>query len=462
MLFLTYMRLQFNGFPMVSCLFEPRLNQSNNSDYQPCDFPRKISSETGIKPFQIVRSNLNFSLLFLLTITFGVSMHAWADIANTNRNPISKILSDWSIRKRDAGIVSYRYTGSTTWPIGAFNYLLQPNELLTTNSEENLPKLETKGVLSLTATLDFRNSRCRIDCVEEKFEPFMRIVSRWHLLTAGHDLVRATQILEKADVDKQKKVDFTIMKGEKQPEYILNKGYNAPLLFGSGVVPTKNQRVKEIAMSPENDQNAFIFTGYLEEPGRTLAVLRVDAFETYKQTNYYWVDLASDSAIVKYVEKNGDSQHTMHIDYDLTDGFWMPKRWTRYFEPSPGTTNFVQTIEVSEFKRLASVSSEDFILHPTNGMYVKEYDYTVAPTAGGPVVIETGYRLNADGSMGEKFTEIKRSEINPTVGTQFPPKRSPTAARLLIVLFAVLPVVFACIHYFRKKRIADDENNKAG
>lgn len=250
---------------------------------------------------------LRSAICLLLTLLFAIPAMADEPAGTSDENPLPRILRDWAKRRQDVGLVTYRYAGTRTWPQGAYNDMAAWIEKsASTNTTADNPEKDVTGIVKIKATLDFRNNRCRIESEEDDYFPLRRALYRMRLLTLGNDGIRTTQILEKNE-PAAKWVDFVISKGNVQPEFLLDRRYHFPMLFASGVVPTKDQRVKEGNFALEVNSDAFVFERYTKEQGRTLAVLRVDGpgHGGYRATNHYWVDVERNSAIVKYTEKLG-------------------------------------------------------------------------------------------------------------------------------------------------------------
>lgn len=350
----------------------------------------------------------------LLALLFGFA--AWADhsVTSAEDNPLPRILRDWEKRRQDVGLVVYRYSGTRTWPQGAYNDMTARAEKSSSaDATADNPEKDVTGIVKISATLDFRNNRCRIESEEDDYFPSRRALYRMRLLTVGNEGIRTTQILEKTEPTAQK-VDFVIAKGDAQSEFILDRRYHLPMVFASGVVPTRDQRVKESNFALEVDSEAFAFERYTEEQGRTLAVLRVDDFGHggYRATNHYWVDLERNSAIVKYTGKLGESGSNgsvLNIEYGLTDGVWLPTRWTRTYIGVYGRKGVTESVTVSETARLSNVSNETFVVKPSPGMQVVEYEYSRDSQSKELLVQETSFVQNPDGSRGEQHTKSQNS-----------------------------------------------------
>ncbi len=351
------------------------------------------------------------ALCLFLTPLFAFPAMAAEPAATSDENPLPRILRDWAKRRQDLGLVTFRYSGTRTWPQGAYNDLAAWMEKsAATNSTADNPEKDVTGIVKIKATLDFGNNRCRIESEEDDYFPLRRADYRMRLLTVGNDGIRTTQILENTE-PAAPQVDFVIAKGDAQSAFILARRYNLPMMLACGVVPTKRQQIKESKFALEMNSKAFTFERYTEEQGRKLARLRVDDYR-YSATSHYWVDLKRDSAIVKLTWQPGESDEIgagLEIEYGLTDGIWLPTHWTTTYNGVSGRTRVIESMRVTGIERLANVSNETFVLKPSPRMQVVEYEYGVDSQSNELVIQETGFVQNADGSRGEQYTKLQNS-----------------------------------------------------
>ncbi|HEX5222869.1 MAG TPA: hypothetical protein VFZ59_25155 [Verrucomicrobiae bacterium] len=255
-------------------------------------------------------------------------------------------------------------------------------------------------------TLDFQNNRCRLlrdDAAAFPVEGNPALVHRYKVLEAGNAGVGCAHIL--ADPSRsaaQPLVDFMIQRGDSElmPPSSLSDNNYQPLFFGSGVVPTGDQRVKTVLLAPTNDAGAFIVEGYGTEQGRRCVILRVEYRKRYSQTRRYWVDVERDSAVIKYTLELGDLLTTCNITNGLISGRWLPQSWTA---TSVRGRKLYETeaMVVSRTTLFTNIASEVFVLKPTEGMFVQEYEYYREPVTRDRSYRMYRYRLASGGKRAE-------------------------------------------------------------
>lgn len=344
---------------------------------------------------------------------------------NVEANPLPKILRDWDKRRKEISLVTYRFSGAQTWLRGSFSRVVPQStaNLIdenppwgkdsseqsppTTNLPVENPPHDVTGNVSSTVTLDFRNNRCRVEREVDFYNDLDRRLENFRVFETGEGGVNSMHIFAGVPSNPSKPKDFIITRGSLEliPSSSFEHDYYRPLFFASGVVPTKDQRVKTVNIGPENDASAFTFEGYRTERGRRCAVLRVDYSKYYDQTTRYWIDLEYDSAIVKFTTELRGSYGTIcNIQYESTAGFWLPQRWTmtNFFD---GRTNNTVAIAVTETALPKKIASDRFVLKPLPGMHVEEVALSRDPLSRELVVQRSYYRLNTDGSKGEQSSE---------------------------------------------------------
>ena len=352
--------------------------------------------------------------------------------SSVKTNPLPKILRDWEKRRKDIGLITYRFSGAQTWLRGSFTRVVpqstanlidenppwgkdSPEQRQpTTNLPAENPPHDVTGKVSSTVTLDFKNNRCRVEKEVDYYNNLSQLLENIKAIEIGKEGVASVHILAGISPNPSKpKVDFLITRGSLKliPSSSFHDVYFWPLFFASGVVPTKRQHVKTVNIGPENDASAFRFEGYRTERGRRFAVLRVDYSKYYDQTSRYWVDLEHDSAIVKFTTELRGSYGTIcNIEYGSTAGFWLPQRWTTT-NFHDGRTNNTVTIAVTETALPTKIASDRFVLKPLPGMHVEEVELNRDPLTRELVVQKSYYRLHADGSKGEQSSEREAMRI---------------------------------------------------
>lgn len=371
-------------------------------------------------------------VLFALVPLVGVAEESLAE------NPLPKILRDWAKRRQDVGLVQYRFSGTRTWPRGAFTEKIFPPHLrpgyvqeappfskpsaedylpVTKAPPEDNPLQDVTGVIKSTVTLDFNNNRCRVESENDLFNNLSRLLEHYRANYVGNEGVNSAHILQGVPNPPLAPLeDFLVQQGDHSliPASCFQEVYYYPLFFASGVVPTGDQRVKVTDIAPEVDSQAFKFEGYSTVDGRRCAHFRVDYEKRYSQTTDYWIDLGQDSAIVKYTSQLGSGKGNLvilQIDYAASGSMWLPKRWTTTSTAYSGKASIVESIIVSDVARLTNVSSETFVLKPSPGMYVKEYDYkreakTKAFAVPAWTVRKSHYWVKADGGKRNETTQL--------------------------------------------------------
>lgn len=352
----------------------------------------------------------------------------------SDENPLPRILRDWAKRRQEVGLVTYRFSGTRTWPRGAFTpeappppdadsidedppwskFSSSPLPSITNAPAENPPR-DVSGLLNSTVTLDFRNIRCRIEGEVDAYNNLSGLLEHFQSIHVGNEGLYASHILQGiTNGPPNRRIDFLILKGDRSliPQGAFEAGYYNPLLFASGVVPTGDQRVKTVDIAPEIDATAFKFTGYATEAKRRLAILRVEFKKDYSLTTHYWVDLERDSAIVRYTSDLGGEQvMILEVDYQEAGGTWLPNHWTTLYKTWSGRvarTNLTESVAVAEVKRLTDISGERFVLKPSPGMYVLEYQFDYDATTSEFITDRSGYLLTPSGDRTEPYTNLTR------------------------------------------------------
>lgn len=403
-------------------------------------------------PLTLSRRPAQFVTVILPTVcTFWATTGVLSarDDSNDQRNPLPQVIRDWEKRRLDFCVVTYRLSGTRTWPENAFSEWARSFSYLKLNT--NNPPNDVTGVVSFAGTLDFRNDRCRIENDEEEYDPASRSLDRLRMLVVGAAGICSKHILMRTG---EKKVDFVVTRGLKQPELILARPHNLPLLFASGVVPVKLQRPREINFAVQLKPEAFVFEGYVEQQGKKLAVLRVDDYEntSYRATNHYWVDLERDSAVVKFTSQLGTAiVADLEIEYVSVGGGWLPAKWTRNYSVE-GVKRLVETIRVEEARQHDDLPADLFVLSPTANMRVREYEYTRSKESNEMLVMEHDYTMDASSNKSQVSSRLQNSQF-----PQLRSKADPAAKVLRLVRIALLfstLLLPACVLvlYLRKSR----------
>ncbi len=231
-------------------------------------------------------------------------------------SPLPRILRDWAKRRQDVGLVTYRFSGTRTWPQGAFTEEALPPALkpgyvqeappfskpsaedylpVTNAPPEENPLQDVSGAIKSTVTLDFKNNRCRLEWDGCDYNNVSKQVTRYRTVEVGSEGIRRVNILESDNPNSSSttsRVDFTVATGERK--LIPRSGCFEeflPICFASGIVPVGIQYVKSVDVSPAIDTAAFRFEGYAMEAGRRIAHLSVDRSTYYFDIrNDFWVD----------------------------------------------------------------------------------------------------------------------------------------------------------------------------
>jgi len=330
-------------------------------------------------------------------------------------NPLPRILRDWASRRQNVKLITYRFSGTLTWPQGGFTEPSEEPSSTPVSAPVENPLQDVTGMISSTVVLDFQNNRCRVEREHDRYDNANRLPYHLRLIEVGNGGVSYSQVLENTDPSLRrtpnKRVDFLIKKGARGlvPASSFDLGYFAPLFFASGVVPTADQRAKTVNFGFENNPNSFVFEGYTTEQGRRLAIMRDDFNDRNIVTkNRYWIDLENESAIVKFTHQLGGNPgdiSTCTIQYGVTAGIWLPNHWTTIYK-SKARTYLTESIAVSETTILRNIEPENFVLNPSAGMHIQEDDYRRDPQTKGLVVYTSSYRLNPDGSKSGQSSGI--------------------------------------------------------
>jgi hypothetical protein len=372
----------------------------------------------------------HYSLLRVATL--GLLVLSYAEFVPAQvlpENPVPKILQDWEKRGRAASAVEYVISGTKAWPRdGASSSAM------------------VTGALSATLTLDFNRNRCRLESIIPQYFSGRRQLYEFRAIHVGGDGKTMVRIFENTNSlwRPTEAVDFMIIKGS--PDMILSERLADacfwPIFYASGVVPTAQHPIKTSNINPGLTPEAFVFEGYETNQGRSLAKLRVDYVQRYRQTNWFFVDLERDSAIVKTITQTGMATNgpltIREIDYDLMNGFWVPSQWRAMWYGMGGDLHEIETIIVNSSRRPAHVSDNLFELAPTLGMKVLEIDNQLDPVTQQLVVQERRYQLGATGAAEHNTTTMTSLDIG-RVGNKKPAQR-PVVRFVLLgasILFAI-------------------------
>ena len=397
------------------------------------------------------RTNIKALLWFsCIGLTTTCALSAAADTL-TRTNPLPQIFRDWAKRRQENNQINYEYAVVRLWPKGAFNNF-RPAQGALASSGDN-PSTNTTGMVRISAALDFDNNRCRIDTDEEDYQPNRNVLYRFRMLVVGSDHVCYKQILLRTEPVKTK-VDFVITSGEMQPDLILSRPYNLPIILASGVVPVKKQRVKEVHFALALDSEAFFFEGFVDGIPST-AVLRVDDFENgYSATNRYWVDLSRASAIVRYESQIGSSNgntSATEIAYKPVEDTWLPSGWQRTASVR-GVTKVVESARVTAIGLQKAFSNELFILSPTTGMFVKEYHYGGRDTVSKEIqVTDTQYLITQSGMKTNQKSWHQNWQFSEFLAEKRHGK-SANFIRIIIILVTLLPMAWIVSRILASKK----------
>ena len=362
-----------------------------------------------------------FSPLGLVVLSAGLTDVSAADA----ENPLPQILRDWEKRRQDVAMVAYKFSGTRTWHQGGMRPVSEPYE--DSGPDENPPFglrpgeekkvtvswLPTQDIVvpcDYDVTLDFHNNRCRLlrdDATAFPIDGNPALVERYKVLEVGDAGACSCHIIENTSraIDKQPQplVNFMIQRGDIEliPPSSFHDSHYWPLFFGSGVVPTGDQRVKAVLVAPTNDAGAFIFEGYGTEQGRRCVVLRVEYRKRYSTTTRYWIDVEHDSSVIKYTVELGDLLTTCSITNGLATGRWLPQSW---FTTSVRGRKLQRTeaMMVARTTLFTNISSDVFVLKPTEGMFVQEYEYYREPVTRDRSYRMRRYRLASGGERAEQ------------------------------------------------------------
>ena len=159
--------------------------------------------------------------------------------AADTENPLPQILRDWEKRRQDVAMVGYKFSGVRTWHRGGMRPLSEPGE--------DVP-------CDYDVTLDFQNNRCRLsrdDATSFPIDGNPALLDRYKVLEVGDAGVCYCHIIEntRGAADKRPRplaANFMIMRGDVEliPVSSFQDMNYWPLFFGSGVIPTGDQRLK--------------------------------------------------------------------------------------------------------------------------------------------------------------------------------------------------------------------------
>lgn len=312
---------------------------------------------------------------------------------------LQKILDDW--KKRQSGMDSVRYevTGHHTTLKGTRRMPGQPRGQL-------FPEQDVTCEIRWKVLFDFRTGRYRREVREDLYDftlkktsPTLRLdVFNGSVIKAGAPREQNEAVFSRQP---DKHIDFVVIDGNMQGAPFAVEFM--PLFFGHGIIRVTGNEVVPGKLRTQVDANHLHVHGEAIHDGRPCLVLRTQTLSlTNTSVDEFWVDLARDSAIIRYVTYAGKHPFLdIHLKYDQVSGRSLPQQWTltHYRGTAP---SLIYRMRVTKLEVNPPASAEDFEIEAKPSSRIEERTYGESPS---PLVSPTAsvrvFELNEAGEKKE-------------------------------------------------------------
>lgn len=364
------------------------------------------------------------------------------------RDPqLEKIFAAWQERQHWFDAVEFHVTGRHLVPRGSYTDSLPPS-MSGLKPGELRPKTDIVREIRIALILDMKKGRHRRETLEQKFQLNTGDLRPFMAKDVFNGVVMKCLIPKDSNVKglniNVTQPELTIVSGNMQ-NGVFTQNY-FPMFFAIGRVHTIMDPILPGKLRNTPKKTYLSVHGIGVYDNRACVILRTNPFGM-EITSFqeYWVDVARESAIVRFLSYNDNSPESeINIQYKVRQDHWLPQSW-RWTVFSKGKTLYEEDAIVTEITPNPVLNAGTFDLESKVGMLVESrIDHETRNPAEIPKSDISVYRITTDGETTPVPDPYHRT------GDQYSPNRNYYGWAWYFWAIVLIAVV---AYYFKRVRL---------